>query len=261
MYKKLIILGLFLLSTGSIFCNQEINFQANNPRYSKQEEAIPYENVIAREYNRMRGDLDRYTSMDAIMNQTLRGKSVEGKNQIIADLKSLKQAVHAATAQAEHDGKRRWDWFYIWKDNNASIQALMQHEDDITAKLYQFERDSQSDAVRALRYISGFSLGAVSSIIALYFTQSYLSKENYFKDGKHGMFEMLSAPIMGGLYIASIAAKYALEGLKKSSEGLSTTADYGARALSKMLTETNESSTNQSSDKQSEKTSATTEKK
>ena len=203
MHKKLIIIGLFLLSSVSIFCNQGMGIQENS-FYRK--EALPYENVIATEYNRMRNE-DQYVSMDAIMNKSLRGKSVEGKNQIIADLKSLKQAVHAAVAQAEHDGKRRWDWFYLWKDNNAAIQILMEHEDDISAKLYQFERDSQSDLVRGLRYIAGFSLGAVSSIVALYFTQGHLSKENYLKDGHHGIAEMLTAPAMGGLYIATVAAK------------------------------------------------------
>src|SRR3989338_1092431 len=130
MYKKIIISGFLLLATSSIFTV----YKATSKKLIAYE-VVPYENVIELEYNRMRGGVEKYTTIHDIMNQTLRGKSVEQKNQIIADLKSLKHAVHAALEQAKHDGKRMWYWGYIWKDNEPAIQTLAQYGYDVTDKL------------------------------------------------------------------------------------------------------------------------------
>ena len=216
MYKKILISALFLLSEWSVFASHE---------------TIPYENVIAREYNRMRGGIDRYSSMHAIMNQALRGKSTEQKNQIIADLKSLKHAVHAALEQAKHDGKRMWYWGYIWKDNEPAIQTLAQYGYDINDRLADAEMQLQSDLVRLFWYISGITGGALVGITALYLSQHYLSKENYAREGQHGLVEMLAAPAAAGLDVAAIGTKYLLAGIVLGAEGLKKAAGAGLQGM------------------------------
>lgn len=174
------------------------------------QELIPYEAVIAREYNRMRGG-HHYTSIQTIVSQQFRGKSTEQKNQILADLRALKQAIHMAWSQAEHDGKRVWKWGYLWKDNNATIQSLREHEDDVAARLQELEWESQSDFMKLL-WISGKYLSvAIAGIMSLYLTQGYLSKEYYAEHKFHGPIEMLLAPAYGGLDIAKYSGKVTLQ--------------------------------------------------
>ena len=216
MFKKIIISSLFLIATWSTFAGHE---------------PVPYENVIAREYNRMRGGADRYSSIHAIMNQTLRGRSVEQKNQMIADLKSLKHAVDAALEQAKHDGQRMWYWGYIWKDNEPAIQTLAQYGYDITNKLADCEMQLQSDIVKLFWYTSGVTSGALLGITALYLSQHYLSKERFMRDSNHGLFEMLAAPTLAGLDVAAIGAKSLLALIISGTEGLKNAAD---KALSIM---------------------------
>lgn len=210
MFKKIIISSLFLIATWSTFAGHE---------------PVPYENVIAREYNRMRGGADRYSSIHAIMNQTLRGKSVEQKNQMIADLRSLKHAVDAALDQAKHDGQRMWYWGYIWKDNEPAIQTLAQYGYDITNKLAECEMQLQSDIVKLFWYTSGVTGGALLGITALYLSQHYLSKESFMRDGHHGLMEMLAAPTLAGLDVAAVGAKNLLALIVAGTEGLKNAAD------------------------------------
>ena len=225
-YKKFMISGLFLLSTVSIFASQSL--PANEKKSSP--ETVPYENVIEREYNRSRGNLGKYTSIHEIMNQTLRGKSIEQKNQIIADLKSLKHAVHAAHEQAYHDGKRMWYWGYIWKDNEPAIETLAQYGYDISDKLSDFEWESQTDFTKLLWYTTKYtSIGAVG-IITLWASQYKLSTQTQ----PHGIVEMLSAPALAGYDAAKIAAKYTLSGITLSFGAVA----YGADYLKKLFPET-----------------------
>lgn len=213
------ILGLLLCSAWSIIADEEM--------------PVPYEKYIAKEYNRIRAGADKYSSFHEIMNQTLRGKSIEQKNKIIADLKALKSAVNAAYNQAELDGRSLWYYFYIWKDNNPAIQALIQLEYDVADKIASSQLEMQPDYIRALRYISGFATGALVALTALYFSQNYLSHENYLRDKQHGFFEIMAAPASAGLDVATEGMRYLLAGVVSAANGLKTAADAGVGALAK----------------------------
>ena len=213
-YKIALFSGFLLFLNLAIFASHEV---------------IPYENVIAREYNRMRGGSGQYTSIEDIISQNLRGKSIEQKNQIISDLRGLKQAVHAAWSQAEHDGKRVWQWGYIWKDNNAAIQSLREHEDDVTQRLQALAWESQPDIVKLLWISSKYVSIAIAGIASLYLTQGYLSSEYYLEHKKHGPMEMLLAPAYGGLDAVGIGAKYTVRGLKYGSQYLVAAAQYAEK--------------------------------
>lgn len=218
-YKKIMILGLFLFSAWSIVADEET--------------PVPYEKYIAKEYNRIRAGADKYSSFHEIMNQGLRGKSIEQKNKIIADLKALKSAVNAAYNQAELDGKSLWYYFYIWKDNNPAIQALIQYEYDVDYKIATSQMEMQPDIIRALRYVSGFATGALVALTALYFSQHYLSHENYVQNKHHGFIEIMAAPASAGLDIATEGMRYLLAGVVSAASGLKNAADAGVGALAK----------------------------
>jgi hypothetical protein len=211
LYLKILCAGFLLVATAPAFASREV---------------IPYENVIEREYNRMRGGAAPYNSIQAIISQNLRGKSIEQKNQIIADLRALKQAIHAAWSQAEHDGKRIWQWGYIWKDNNAAIQSLAEHEDDVTLRLQALAWESQSDFIKLL-WISSKYIGiAITGIATLYLTQGYLSQEYYQEHGSHGIAEMLLAPAHGGIDALATGTHYTVRGIKYGSAYLAAAAQY-----------------------------------
>ena len=215
-FKKFIISSLFIIATWSTFAGHE---------------PVPYENIIAREYNRIHGHAGRYSSIHNIMNQTLRGKSIEQKNQIIADLRSLKHAVNAAYQQAKHDGQRMWYWGYIWKDNEPTIQTLAQYEYDISDKIANYEMQIQSDLVKLFWYVSGVTGGALLGITALYLSQHYLSKESYIRDGHHGLAEMITAPTLAGLDAAAVGAKSLLALIAAGTDGLKSAADAALSAM------------------------------
>ncbi len=214
-YQKILVATLLLVFNFTIYTNYE---------------AIPYENVIAREYNRMRGG-NHYSSIQSIISQQFRGKSTEQKNQILADLRALKQAIHMAWSQAEHDGKRVWQWGYIWKDNNATIQSLREHEDDVTIRLQELEWESQSDVIKFL-WVSGKYISiALASIMSLYLTQNYLSQEYYAEHKMHGPIEMILAPAYGGLEVAKYSSKIALKGIQGLGGILLLTGHIGLQSL------------------------------
>jgi hypothetical protein len=217
MYKKLMITGLFLASAWSIFTCEEI--------------AIPYENYIAKEYNRIRAGADKYSSFHDIMNQNLRGKSNEQKNKIINDFKALKLAVRAAYNQAEHDGKSLWYYFYIWKDNNPAIQSLIQHESDVTYKIRTSELELQPDIIRLLWYITPFTAGVLSGITLVWLTQGNLSYDYYVKNKCHGPLEMFKAPASEGLKVGAFGIKNLLWAAGKGAEYVKAGADVGANML------------------------------
>jgi len=221
MNKKIIIFGLYIFSTFSLFSGSNM---------------VPYENVIAREYNRMRGATDRYSSIDRIMNQSLRGKSTEQKNQIIADLRSLKHAIYAATEQAKYDGTRMWYWLYLYKDNEIAIDTLTQYNNDVAEKLAELEWESRSDLHRASWYMSKYVATFIAGIVAVWASQGYLYKPNFKnKDGKqeflakedqHGLFDLLIAPAYAGKDLATTGAKKTLEGIVYTSNKFADAAKW-----------------------------------
>lgn len=184
MYKKLIIAGLLLISSWIT--------PTDDPM-------IPYEKFVAAEYNRIRHGADRYVSYNAIMNQNLRGKSMEQKRKILANLQGLEVALGKAYLQADQDGKRLWYYFYIWKDNNPIIQSLIQYQDDVINKIRETQDDMQSDAMKLFRYISPYISGAIAGITLLWLTQGNLSYEHYVEHKNHGLIEMLAAPIQSSI--------------------------------------------------------------
>lgn len=204
MHKKIIIFGLYIFSTFSLFSSNNI---------------VPYENVIAREYNRIHGTRDRYSSIDKIMNQSLRGKSIEQKNLIIADLRSLKHAIYTAKEQAKYDGTRMWYFLYLYKDNEIAIDTLAQYNNDVAEKLAKLEWESCSDLHRASWYFSKYAATFIAGIVAVWASQGYLHKPNFKnKDGnleyltkndQHDLFELLIAPAYASKDLATRIIKKA----------------------------------------------------
>lgn len=229
MNKKVILIGLFIFSSLQLFASHY--------------QMVPYENVIAREYNRMRGAADRYTSIDKIMNQSLRGKSTEQKNQIIADLRSLKHAIYAAQAQAKYDGSRMWYWFYIWKDNEIAIDTLAQYHNDVSKKLAEFEWQSNSDLFRAGWHASKYAAAFLAGIIAVWASQGYLYHPNHVdengkpkyleKEDFHGLVEMVTAPAYAGADVAGITIKKTVASLVYVAEKLVDAAKWTESCMTK----------------------------
>ncbi|MDP3788131.1 MAG: hypothetical protein Q8Q60_02290 [Candidatus Chromulinivorax sp.] len=217
MYKKFMVTGLFLLSTWSMFTIDETS--------------IPYESLIAKEYNAIRSGANRYSSFDTIMNQSLRGKSVEQKSKIVADLKALKFAIHTAYNKAEHDGKSLWYYGYIWKDNNPAIQSLLELESEVAYKIKATEMELQSDITRFLLYITPFASGILAGITLLWLAQSNLSYDYYVENKQHGLLEMFQAPTIDALKATGAAIKVLLMGASKAAEGVKYSADTGASLL------------------------------
>lgn len=201
MYKKFIISGLFIFFTWSIVAAQ-------------QHHVVPYENVIAREYNRLRGGVNHYTSINEIISQTLRGKSSQQKINIITDLRALKYAIQLALAEAESDGKRMWYSAYLWKDNNPTIEILSQYEDDVSEKISEFEFAAQPDYIRALIYSAKILTYITIGMGLSYLSQGYLDKKHYAEHGQHGPIEMFYAPLQGGYDIAKQTGTSTLNAIK-----------------------------------------------
>ncbi len=220
MFKKLIFTG--LLATAAWITPVGYGFH--------NESTIPYESLIAQEFNRMRGT-GKYSSVDDILNQNLRGKSVEQKSKIIADLKVLESAVHKAYLQAEHDGKGLWYYGYIWKDNNPSIQSLIQLEADITYKIKNSEVEIKTDIEKLIRYMTPFTAGVIAGITLLWLAQGNLSYDYYVQNKQHGLLEMFQAPTIEVLKASTLAIKGMLLGAGKVAEGVKYSADAGASML------------------------------
>ncbi len=209
--------GLFLLATWSMFAVDETS--------------IPYESLIAKEYNAIRSGANRYSSFDTIMNQTLRGKSVEQKSKIVADLRALKFAIHTAYNKAEHDGKSLWYYFYIWKDNNPAIQSLLELESEVDYKIKSTEIELKSDISRFMAYISPFASGVLAGIVLLWLAQGNLSYDYYVENKRHSLLDMLQAPTVEVIKASGAAIKIVLMGTSKAAEGIKYSADAGANLL------------------------------
>lgn len=214
----------------------EPNYRPIAQRFAHNEadQPIPaqYETIIAQEYNNIRG-ANKYRSMHAIMDQTLRGKSSEQRTQILADLAALQQAIRAARVQAEHDGKRMWQWGYIWKDNSITIDTLNQYETDIAEQLADYQWQSKSDLVKLAYFSSKYLAVGVLSIAALYASQSYiLEKEGYRNNKKYGLFDMLAAPTVKSFNTVKSGTKAFLKSISYTLESLDAFAKYTSNLLS-----------------------------
>ncbi len=210
MYKKIIISGLFLLS----------GFSAQASTRNKP----PYEDTIKAQYDRTHAGINRYTSIDAIINKPSRGIPVAQRNQNIADLQDLKMGVQRAIDQAESDGRRAWYYAYIWKDTQAAITNLYEYKYDIDLKLAEYARQSQSDLEKLARYLAPYMIGAVVTITALWLSQGYYLREG---EQSHGFFEMQAAPITATYdatkYIGTkllLATSYAAGSIKNGADYL-----------------------------------------
>ncbi|MGZ6254809.1 MAG: hypothetical protein ACXWL5_02395 [Candidatus Chromulinivorax sp.] len=195
--------------------------------------AIPYENVIAREYNRLRGNQAAYTSIDQIVNQGLRGKSTEQKNQILTDLRSLKHAIATARDQAKNDGKRMWYWFYLWKDNEIVIDTLTQLENDVNEKLTALEWESQPDYVKGLWYTTKYLSVALLSIVVLSYSQKHIDKTDYDPEKGFSTLNLIKAPFYQGAETTVQSIKLILEGLSESGRFLDWLASEGIKLFPK----------------------------
>ncbi len=217
----------------------EPNLRAIAPRFAhnQADQPIPaqYENIMIQEYNNIRG-ANKYRSMHAIMNQTLRGKSSEQRTQILADLAALQQAIRAARIQAESDGKRMWQWGYIWKDNSITIDTLNQYENDIAEQLADYQWQSKSDLVKLAYFSSKYLAVGILSIAALYASQSYiLEKEGYQSNKKYGLFDMLAAPTVTSFNALKSGTKALLKSISYTLESLDSFTKYTNDLLSDNL--------------------------
>lgn len=232
MNKKLIFIGLFSVLASSMPAEYKLQIVENNKKNSyTSSNSFPYENVIAQEFNRLRGGDQRFSSVEEILNQNLRGKSIEQKNKIIADLKVLKSAVHSAYLQAEHDGKNLWYYLYIWKDNNAIIQSLMQLEYDVDARIADCEGEVKTDVEKFIRYITPFAAGMLTGITLLYLAQGNLDYNYYVEHKHHGLLEMFQAPTLEAIKAGALGVKGALMLTGKAAEGIKYGAEAGASVL------------------------------
>ena len=209
MYKKIIISGLLLLS----------GFSAQ----ASVRKTPPYENLIATEYNRMRGNINWYRSMGGIIYKPSRGITVDERNENIADLQTLKLAVQAAIRKAETEGRPLWYYAYIWKDTSPAIDTLRQYIEDIDDKLAEYALQSQSDVEKFARYAKPYVIGAVVAITALWLSQGY-----YLREGEqpHGFFEMQAAPVIGAFNATKYVAGQGLAAGIYAAGGIKNAADY-----------------------------------
>lgn len=238
LYKKSITFSVLLVIMHQSFGAQNIVNMAilrNQQRLiHPQGHQVPYENIIAQEYNRIRGGINHYVSIDAIMDQSLRGKSLDQKTLIIDDLKALRQSIAVAGQHAQQAGRRMWQWGYIWKDNSITIDTLSQLESDVSAQLARFEWESQSDMTKFLLYSSKYLATGVVAITALYLSQSYLLDKDAYKDNKkYGLFDLLGAPTAAGFDVIKNTTKAVLSGISYSLESL----DKGAKFINRLLSD------------------------
>lgn len=186
MHKKLIISGLFFLSMWSSL--------------SASQEMMIYGNIIAHEYNKMRKGVNRYSSMHAIMTQSLRGKSPERRVEILTDLRTLKEAVHIARNYAIYNGTKLWYTLYLSRDNQPLIDMLTQYENDVTDRLRKLTWESQSDMTKVLWYSSKYSAILLAGIAigmgSLYISQGYLPD----RKPPYSFIEILSTPAYAAIY-------------------------------------------------------------
>ncbi len=164
-----------------------------------------YEKIIAREFNRTKERTSRYSSVQEIVNRPFQGLSTQQKNNLLTDLEILKNSIAVALHQAEEDGARVWYYLYIWKDNEIVMSILNQYYSDVDKKIAECQWLSHPDFVRGAWSASKYTATVVVTIIALWASQNYLSKEYHLKNGSHGLFEMLKAPFAATQDAAIIA--------------------------------------------------------
>ena len=161
---------LFSLSTSILYCSQ----------------TIPYENIIAREFNRIHPRAHRYTSVQHIIGQSYYAKPISRQHEAIEDLTALEQALIIARDHADRNGKKAWYYFYIWNNNEPEILILNEYIADVSHRIDELQLQLQPDYVKAIRYSSPYLLTILGTMIMIYSSQSSLF--NYYFDAKTGLY-------------------------------------------------------------------------
>lgn len=206
---------------------------------------VPYESIIAREYNRMQGGTRVYTTIEAILEQSVRGKTSAEKNQIMVDLLTLQHALTFALSQAENDGKRLWYWGYFWKDTNAAIEILKDYKADVAQKIADIEWQSSSDWYKFFWISLKYSTFFVAGVMSIYLSQHYLNYQHYVDTHQHGLGELLFAPVQHAAVVGE-------KGLTSSWKGMQQLAAYMLRGSEYMHEQGESVSNDQKSNKKSQ---------
>jgi hypothetical protein len=163
---------------------------------------IPFdcERLIAQEYNKITHNNPAYISIPYLLQQTLDGKSIQERYQIIHSLKNLDLAVNRALFIIRSSGKSLWYWAYIIKDNQSKIDLLVEISQAIRKKINTYTWENKSDLTKLSWYITSNLGVAALGILALYASKAYLPDNKNIKD--LALHEMLLAPIFASYDLA-----------------------------------------------------------